>query len=124
MSDWDFTGDQYRSDMDARYPLFSDIQTTDQSIVAARPLPRKMSECSCEGCVTARSKSQKPKDKSPRQVTEKMAVSSGPTKNDIDNNTILIIFMFIIVIFICTCSLRLITDLQAKVNSLELMLKK
>ena len=35
MSDWDGTGDQYHIDIDSRYPLFSDIQTTDYSINTA-----------------------------------------------------------------------------------------
>lgn len=40
---WDGTGDQYHSDIDPRYPLFSDIQTTDYSLMSShRPvLPRE-----------------------------------------------------------------------------------
>ena len=32
MSDWDGTSDQYQMNDDSRYPLFSDMQTTDYSI--------------------------------------------------------------------------------------------
>jgi hypothetical protein len=38
MSDWNGTGDQYVVDRDSRYPLFSDIQTTDKSINAYQSL--------------------------------------------------------------------------------------
>jgi len=44
MSEWDGTGDQYHHDVDSRYPLFSDMQTTDYSInTVPRPVkPREV----------------------------------------------------------------------------------
>ncbi len=44
MSEWDGTGDQYHNDVDSRYPLFSDMQTTDYSInTVPRPVkPREV----------------------------------------------------------------------------------
>jgi hypothetical protein len=36
MSGWDGSGDQYVADIESKYPLFSDIQTTDESIVTYR----------------------------------------------------------------------------------------
>lgn len=44
MSAWDGSGDQYHSDIDPRYPLFSDIQTTDYSLSTShRPImPRNV----------------------------------------------------------------------------------
>lgn len=44
MSTWDGSGDQYHSDIDPRYPLFSDVQTDDYSLaVSHRPImPREV----------------------------------------------------------------------------------
>lgn len=45
MGDWDGSGDQYKVDTESRYPMFSDMQTNDYSIVAAPKMPpvRKVS---------------------------------------------------------------------------------
>ncbi len=170
MSGWDGTGDQYHADVDSRYPLFSDMQTTDYSITTVpKPIrPRQAHSyeskyqyeqqdipatlgCNCGACPMR----EWPRGSPPLRklsIDEREAIMQlqhdaifGRTNNFIaapvrasgaalevspthaimnqqgihlDNNMIVLLFIFIIVIIVCGACMKSIGELRASLEKL------
>ena len=138
MADWDFTGDQYYVDTDSRYPLFSDIQTTDYSIAPVakkyerEPQITKSSKsnfrnepvtgCQCDSCVYSRwlhsqrsRAAQVPAIKQPDQI-----ITFAPLGYmNVDSGVIMMVFMFMVIVFICCFYTRSISKLKSKIKMLK-----
>lgn len=105
--DWDFTGDQYHVDTDSRYPLFSDINTTDHVIYNTKDsLPAVKN--------STRSGQKKYARGSGSYVGSKIQLcgANGCVLAEIDINIVIIFFMFIVIIFLCVSYNRNISELK------------
>jgi hypothetical protein len=147
MSDWDFTGDQYYVDTESRYPLFSDIQTTDYSIapsakktgtgarIVKSPESKFRSEqmgipayigCPCEQCVYNRwlhsqQTRHAPKPTSP--PAEQIITFAPLGYMNVDSNMILLVFMFMVIVFVCCFYTKSISELKSQIKLLERQLR-
>lgn len=142
MSSWDFTGDQYHVDTESRYPLFSDIQTTDQSLAIPyerrKPpsaprvrdvrtfeskfqteqmgIPAYMNRCS--DCVLARERA---RERARIYAREQSQKKENDNANITIDSTFVIVFMFLFMIFIFCFYAKSLMELTAQIESLKRM---
>ncbi|SIP85950.1 Hypothetical protein PACV_235 [Pacmanvirus A23] len=142
MDSWNGTGDQYVVDTDSRYPLFSDIQTTDYAISpvrinknkAKKPSTEKFEstqKCNCVNCIH-KNDSQIEKYTSYESVNQRLhrlqlADNFQPSLNfdniTMDNTTIIIMFMFLLIVFICCFFNNAVGELKSQIKLLKQIIK-
>lgn len=145
MDTWNGTGDQYVLDTESRYPLFSDIQTTDYSISPKKlnmnktknPIKEKFTSTikSCN-CINCKHKNNPPIEKltnpyeSVNQRMKQLQMEHdsfqpnlGFDSVNLDNNTIIIMFMFLVIVFVCCFFNNAISELKSQIKSLKQIIK-
>lgn len=148
MDDWG-TSEQYFVDTDSRYPVFSDINTTDYLMEKA---PRNYSRaivpvaeetgiykklfqqeitgkpaqgpCQCKDCVLARADIHKQKQTVAPSLCKPAIAPTGQMEIKIDTTVLLFMFMFVVIIFICCCYAKAIHELKAQIKILQHMMKQ
>ena len=147
MADWDFTGDQYYVDTESRYPLFSDIQTTDYSIapgtkkseraaqIVKSPeskfrseqmgIPAYMAGCRCDECMYTRwLHAQRTQTVVPKPAQAEQVITFAPLGYmNVDSNMIVLVFMFMVIVFICCFYTKSISELKSQIKLLKMRLK-
>lgn len=112
----DYTSDQYRVDTETRYPLFSDIQTTDDDIIKReepRIQRRPRRQCTCDGCMRKLRRVHRPQQEFKPEPSIQLTV---------DN--FVIAFMFLILVFICCFYAKSISELKEQIKALRQLIKK
>jgi hypothetical protein len=144
MADWDFTGDQYYVDTESRYPLFSDIQTTDYSIAPSTKKPERviqvvkspeskfrseqmgipayMSGCRCNECMYTQWLHAQRVPPKPAPAEQIITFESLGHIN-VDSNMIVLVFMFMVIVFVCCFYTKSISELKSQIKLLKLQLK-
>lgn len=138
MNDWG--DDQYFASSDARYPLFSDMQTTDYNIGSMIPAEAKKvaspegklrsaqagvpayvqkCQCSCQAYQCPREYSQS----YPGLMRESMRGGAPLGYVTIDTNMLVMIFLFIIIVFICCYCTKSMGELKAQIKALKMLVK-
>ncbi|QYB17590.1 hypothetical protein PV-S19_0226 [Pacmanvirus S19] len=143
MESWNGTGDQYIVDTESRYPLFSDIQTTDYAISpvklnkskAKKPLVEKFKssaqKCNCVNCIHKNSSQTEkfiPYESVNQRLRKPYIVDNfqpnlGFDNITIDNITIVIMFMFLLFVFVCCFFNNTISELKSQIKMLKQIIK-
>lgn len=150
MTDWTGSSDQFIVDTESRYPEFSDVQTSDFSLGLISNKPQ--SKCKCRSCVLSlrapeikvrsideryksllsdpmfqyATRTQRPTSPyPPLSHRSSQSIDIAPLGYvQLDNTSILILFLFLVIVFICCFYTKSLGELRSQIKSLKRMVKK